>query len=350
MFDLGEVKDPVEQVCPDGFGTCSSEGPVCATNLQTSADHCGACGRSCLGGPCSSGRCPLQTLTTAGVRPYGIAIDDEHVYFADRDEGTLRRMPKAGGTPVAIATGQSGISFVAADPGTTGFVYFTRDTADGTVAKVNKAGSTVTTLAQAPNAWELAIDQTHVYYTTRGNPLPNDMLSDGTLQRVNKTGGAAQRLAATSGTPGSIALDDDSIYFTDKDAKTVNRLSKTAPQMPVVLAPYQPGPDGIALDGDNIFWGCFEGDTVMRLAKEETQPVVLATFQGNPNGITAGGNFAYYSTYRGGTVSRVSADGGEPLVLAAVNAPIRLALDESYVYFTGSGEEMGAHGVYRVPR
>jgi sugar lactone lactonase YvrE len=210
--------------------------------------------------------------------------------------------------------------------------------------------SNVTTLAQAPNAWEIAIDQTHVYYTTRGNELPNGMLTDGTLQRVGKTGGAAQRLASTSGEPGSIALDEDSVYFTDKGAGTVTRIDKSAPLTPIGLAAYQPGPDGIALEGDNIFWACFNGDTVVRLPKQETRTVVLASGEGNPNSITVGGNFAYYSTYKGGSVSRVSASGGDVLLLAEVNAPIRMALDEAYLYFTGSGEEMGAHGVYRVPR
>ncbi len=348
-FELGEVKDPVEVPCEEGFASCEGE-PACSANLSTSPDHCGACGRSCQGGSCTNGRCPMQTLTTVGTLPYGIAIDDTHVYYTDRDEGVLRKLPKAGGAPEVLAMNQGEITFVAVDPGTEGFVYFTRNGLNGGVSKVPKNHGAVVTLASIPFGWELAIDETNVYFTTGGpeNPPPG---ATGSLQRVAKTGGAAVRLAVTSAQPGSIALDDTSIYFNDKLGKTVNRLDKSGPSVPEEIANSQAAPDGIAIDGDKLFWTCFDGDTVVVLSRQTSQSRVLASLQESPNGIVAGGNFAYYSTYQGNTIGRVSADGGPPLILANVDTPIRLALDDQYVYFTGNGEEtMGPHGVYRVPR
>jgi hypothetical protein len=151
--------------------------------------------------------------------------------------------------------------------------------------------------------------------------------------------------------PGSIALDAESIYFADKEERTVSRLSKTAPSIPERIASGQAAPDGVAIDGDHLFWTCYAGDTVVGSLKQPDSYTVLAIMQDSPNGITAGGNFAYYSTYWGNTIGRVSASGGAPLILADVDTPIRLALDDQYVYFTGNGEEtMGPRGVYRVAR
>lgn len=349
MFELGEVKDEVEASCPEGFGSCAG-GPACGTNLSTSADHCGACGRSCLGGACTNGRCPVQTLTTVGTRPYGIAIDDTQVYYADRDEGILRQVPKEGGTPITRATGQTRISFVAADPGTSGFVYFTRNGANGGVSKVPKTGGAVVTLASAPWAWEIAIDDTYVYFTT-GGPENPPLGATGTLQRVAKTGGAATRLATTSVEPGSIAIDERSIYFTDKGAQTVSRLDRLSPGTVEEISNLQAGPDDIAIDGENLFWTCYAADLVVKRPKNAPMNVALVLGEDSPNGIAAGGNFVYYSTYRGNTLARVSADGGPSLLLANVDTPIRLVLDDQYVYYTGNGEETdGPDGVYRVPR
>jgi hypothetical protein len=349
MFELGSVKDPVEVTCEEGFGSCDGD-LTCGTNLSTSPDHCGACGRSCLGATCTNGRCPRQTLTTVGSLPYGIALDETHVYYSDRDDGVLRKLPKDGGTPMALATNQAEITFVAVDPGPTGFVYFTRNGPNGGVSKVPKTGGSVTTLASVAWGWEIAIDETHVYFTTGGPENPPAGLT-GSLQRVAKTGGAATRLATMTTQPGSIALDAESVYFADKEGQTVSRLDKSAPGAPELIAISQAGPDSIAIDGDNLFWTCFFGDTVVVSPKRPDAYVPIANAQESPNGITAGGNFAYYSTYRGNTIGRVSANGGPPLILADVDTPIRLALDEQYVYFTGNGEEtMGPRGVYRVAR
>jgi len=353
MFELGEVKDPVEGApCPEGFGSCEG-GPACGTNLLTSADHCGACGRSCLGGACTNGLCPVQTLTSAGTRPYGIAIDDTFVYYADRDEGILRKVPKEGGATTTMASNQSRISFVAADPGAGGFVYFTRNSPDGGISKVPKSGGAAVTLASTPWAWEIAIDESYVYFTT-GGPENPPMTATGTLQRVAKTGGAATRLATTSVEPGSIALDDTSIYFTDKGAQTVSRLNRLSPSAVEQISESQAGPDDIAIEGENLFWTCYGADLVVKRPKNATSAtmnVALVLGEGNPNGIAVGGNFVYYSTYRGNTLARVSADGGPSLLLAEVDTPIRLVLDDQYVYFTGNGEETGGpDGVFRVSR
>lgn len=353
-FELGDVKEVIVEPpppCEGSFATCEPGGPTCATNLLTSPDHCGACGRSCLGATCTNGRCPVDSLTTAGARAYGIALDDTHLYYSDRDGGVLRKLTKDGSTePVVLAQNQSAITFVAVDPGGTGFVYFTRNGSDGGVSKVPKTpGGAVVTLASRPNAWEIAVDETHVYFTTRG-PNPMAMLP-GTIERVPKTGGAAVQLASTSHEPGSVALDSEFVYYTDKYAETVNRIRKLSPSAPEEVSGSQPGPDGIAVDGDNLFWTCFGGDSVIKRAKQNGMNIALALEQDQPNGIAASGNFVYYSTYEGDTIGRVSVEGGPPLILAGAASPIRVAVDDQYVYYTASGEEdMVADGVFRVPK
>src|ERR1700690_1557349 len=40
--------------------------------------------------------------------PFGIAVDDQYVYYTSSVDGTLSRLPKNGGDPVVIATGMNG--------------------------------------------------------------------------------------------------------------------------------------------------------------------------------------------------------------------------------------------------
>jgi len=46
----------------------------------------------------------------------------------------------------------------------------------------------------------------------------------------------------------------------------------------------------------------------------------------------------------------VSATGGQPLLLAQCDSPVRVAVDESYVYYTASGRQNNAPGVFKVPK
>jgi hypothetical protein len=53
------------------------------------------------------GSAPAKALATAPTYVEGIAVDDGFVYFTDLVAGTINRLPKSGGQPQVIATGQT---------------------------------------------------------------------------------------------------------------------------------------------------------------------------------------------------------------------------------------------------
>ena len=76
---------------------------------------------------------PVELLDDTGGA-YAIAIDATHVYAADGAGGTIFRIPKTGGTPEVLATGQPYPFDIVVDNDA---VYWSSET-DASVAKVAK--------------------------------------------------------------------------------------------------------------------------------------------------------------------------------------------------------------------
>jgi hypothetical protein len=111
-----------------------------------------------------------KTLVKGLGNPTGIAIDSNYVYFAAENSGTISRVVKDGSSaPVVLATGQLNPAHVAVDDK---FVYWTsygKTDTDGSVSKMPRAGGEVVVLAAAQNKpLQIAVDDTHVYWTTVG--------------------------------------------------------------------------------------------------------------------------------------------------------------------------------------
>jgi hypothetical protein len=91
------------------------------------------------------------------------------------------------------------------------------DVLDGAIARVPVAGGTVEVIAPRqflPN--ELAVDATHVYWTTRGVP-PN--YRDGSnVFRVPKAGGPIQQLAEFQENAEDIAVNDTHVFWVNSGA------------------------------------------------------------------------------------------------------------------------------------
>ncbi len=95
-------------VCSTGFDSCQNQ----CVDLDTSASHCGACGRSCFpaqGGTCAAGSCAATPIATGETAPVDVQLTGTHAYWTT-GSNVIRRVPKAGGSVTTVFTGQSNIA------------------------------------------------------------------------------------------------------------------------------------------------------------------------------------------------------------------------------------------------
>lgn len=254
-----------------------------------------------------------RTVLAAGQKPWSIAVDGSHVYWANGD-GAVRRVAVAGGRIERVGRMAAGPAPIGVDEGA---IYWV---SGGRLVAVRKDGLTPTTLARAQAfAGAIALDTTSVYWvddcagavrraSKRGGP-PTDLAEllanpsrcqddrfvldecqfmcsviavDEThvywveadrVRRVPKSGGAADVVAAGLAAPVSVAVDSRSVYFTTRgerdiyhfhhddapvDDRAVYALDKRAlGAEPLVLATSlgEYGfPSGVAVDAEHVYW------------------------------------------------------------------------------------------------
>jgi hypothetical protein len=154
--DASSGDAPVPDVADDGYHPCLDK-----TNDPF---NCGTCGKTCLGGQCSSAKCQPGTFIEGETGVYGVAVNATHVYWTTTS-GKVARRPVLGGDTEVLATGE-------AEPG------------------------------------YIAVSATHVWWTTR---------SGGAVRRKPIGGGAAETILGTATRPNGIALNGISnVYFTEQ--------------------------------------------------------------------------------------------------------------------------------------
>jgi hypothetical protein len=241
---------------------------ACA-DVATDKEHCGTCGSKC-DSACSAGRC----YTKLADLPSGdkqVAVNASHVYFTQREAGTVSRVPRAGGAVEVLAQAQTRPTSIALDQNNVywfndefftptvqkfplvggdlpvqvastsntdlfclavdaSYVYWTQDGLEAAVIKAPLAGGALVTLAPSgPNSRSLALDATSVYWANL-----TDNVVPGRVQKVPKAGGTIVTLASGYD-PTAIALYGGFVYFGDRNAiykvstsgGTVSTLSST---------------------------------------------------------------------------------------------------------------------------
>ena len=187
---------------------------------------------------------PTELLGTALEGPSALALDATHVYWM-QDNGLLR-VPKSGGTPEARGYSGGGI---AVDDGS---VYWTDD------AKVQRAAkATLETPAdiavQQQNAHDLVVDATHVYWASQGrfDASQASLYVDGSISRALKGGGPTEVLAAQQHGATSVTLHDGRLYWI-----TEGRIAwmENAPGAPVSQVPGVSDAVAFLLLGDTLYW------------------------------------------------------------------------------------------------
>jgi hypothetical protein len=147
-----------------------------------------------------AGGTPL-VLTTGTVGVNTIALDANYVYFAY--SSTVYRTPLAGGSMTTVGSASTTVLDVAVDASS---VYY----AAGLIGAFAMDGSTNETLATASLPQRIATDTDSVYF-----------FDGSSLSKVSKSGGDVSILAIDA-SPVDLAVDDTSVYWTSRGADGVS--------------------------------------------------------------------------------------------------------------------------------
>ena len=320
---------PSPDAGPDAEVHCSSSLTLCGStcvDLQTDAQHCGACDHSCAGTSCNAGLCEPtklaqgQTLPSAiavdasrvywltssavmaidkgrpgaapetlaaNTSPSALAVDSSSVYWTDQVAGTVNQVPRLGGIPSTLATNQATpgpIAVVGAD------LYWGNEgsaSSPGGLMKLPAGAATPIRLVSNTSVTSLAATADMVYF--EGGYLDAVFASDGTLAFHVSSGGRVAAVDVSNvyfvvsnqlarnpryhwrieplymGTVGGVASDGAHVYFTDQTL-SVYRLAAPG-SMPLLLADGQGAPSAIAVDDQFVYWVNRSSGTMMRVGK-----------------------------------------------------------------------------------
>jgi hypothetical protein len=159
--------------------------------------------------------------TTAEIFPAAIAVDATSVYWTDYSAPGVLKVPVVGGTPTTLASGTvpqgiaiDGTSVYWTDSGA-GATFDSCDgigavTSNGTVTKVPLAGGTTTTLASGRLCpTNIVVDAKSVYWS---EGMGNGGIS---LMKVPLDGGVPVTMGSSLGSVAGLAVGTTSLYFTD---------------------------------------------------------------------------------------------------------------------------------------
>ncbi len=240
---------------------------------------------------------PVATLATGIQRVTEITCDSEYVYYADEYsgyDGKVIRIQKNGENPTILASGLIWIFFIAQD---TDHIYFAegqRPSSPGSVKKVPKAGGPIMTLATGiSETGGLVADSEYVYFVS-------NRITASRINRVNKDGANLVTLASGLGTHVDwLAVDDEYVYFAEytpyqQGASRVGRVPK-AGGLVQILADAQNNLWGLDTDSNFAYFSESGAGNIKRVPKNGGTIETLATGYPGTGQLIVESNCVYYS-------------------------------------------------------
>lgn len=312
--------------CRPAFGHCGTvDSAGCETSIATSAEHCGRCGHSCLGGACMLGRCqPFQLASVPNAA--GLAIDAQNVYFTTN-------------APLIGRVGRDG----KCNPATPCPQDFAGTAVGDSLAMI-----------RGPSA--IVSDGTFVWWMNQANGNLGRRAVTPPLAPISNFGNA------TSNQVGYLVLAGGKIFWTDAFENStggVPHVYRANPDgsMLEVVANY-PAPSstfngfgGITADATQVFWAS-QNTGVWRAAFNAAACVEQSGAIGACTAVSGGGgafgiavdaNFVYWTepnvgTANAGSIRRAPKNGGaSALVATGQDVPRAIAVMDGFVYWGNQG-------------
>jgi hypothetical protein len=217
-----------------------------------------------------AGGAPQQVYRSGGL-PAGVAADAADVFWSQRTSGSDREGDESLIGRIAMSDPQPDPTFFAADNASPNLmaldatdVYWVDRREEGTVNRnARQGGSSVRIADQQVQPFAVAVDRTHVYWT---NYI--DRPAAAAVMRASKDGrGNPAQIGSGHRKPYAVAVDDvdDYVYWTDEGADRVRRARKGGSEQQDLHA--RGVPHGIALDREFVYWVGSRAGEVLKLRR-----------------------------------------------------------------------------------
>jgi hypothetical protein len=265
---------------------------TCTADTQNDPSNCGLCGRSCLGGLCSMGRCEATPLTGGDISGIGdFTTDGLFMYYTGFTTGTstnhrLWRLaigPATNTDYVSLFANPTPMTQISFD----GTYFYSAepmriDTIDrAVVRKTNKEPFATATLAeyQKPTTTAALFYNGNVYYAS-----DLDAGTGGDIKRVSANGGSISTVTVLAGIVSYIGADANSLYWVDNGAGGLQDALRRAPIGGGATVEMTRGvADFLDLDATRVYMVRKNTGELISIAKTGGAPAILGT------GMTAGG-------------------------------------------------------------
>ena len=305
----------------------------------------------------------IRVLAHAGMGWRFLTQDERYLYWSDRDDGTLTRLPKDGGIPLVLATGQTGIRAVTLSGGW--FYWITQEK----VVRMPEEGSDIDVIAHdADDPHSIAVHDGAVFWTTSG-----DMLATGKVKMARPGDPRVVTIAEQQKQPSSIAVDAQQIYWANHGVKrpdyfqdgAVMCASRDGGSTPVLVAAEQRLASSIAVDEAWIYWltaGGYdeageERGTLRKRRKDGGEIVELASWDWNDGGALAlDATHVYWLAAIHPGLFRVRKEGGETVQLLDREPGVQgvlphgLVVDDRCVYWTAWDSQRAGGAVFKMAK
>jgi hypothetical protein len=296
--------------------------------------------------------CQPITLAQAQGSILGFAIDNANAYWTDWDAQEIMTVPKGGGTPAPLATGQIQPDSLAIGGGAVFWTTWVSTTGYGYVMSMTLDGGAPTIMASdqvQPSA--ICTDGASVYWIecppgqTCGSALDAANLYDLSLA-TGKFGTFALDISSL----GSTVVDSTNVYITNPDTGVVEAIDRQLGTV-TTIAQGQNEPMGIAVDAVNVYWTDTNG-TVMSYALDGGATATIAAGQSSPNSVAVDSTFIYWTDVGNGTVQEAPLNGSGPVVTlaSAQTGASLIAVDQASVYWVDSPSDASGSAVMKVAK
>jgi len=334
--DGGAAKDATTHDAPrdssKDSGTSNDSGAIDARDAAPHPPTCSACEH----GTCIGSRC-LVTLVTGQPEPIDLVLHGSRVYWTNYS-GALSSVDKDGGDLLQLVP-DAGVGYgIAIDDN---YVYWANApvSAPGTIMRAGLDGSAPTALAtEQDTPYYVAVLGPNVFWATQG----------ATVGKVTVDGGGLLFISTQASFLGAIAAGDGGVYWLA--GSLMQRASADGTSVSSFPSNNMTSADGLVVRPTRVYWtGSNGNDSLMSAGLDGSAPRTLISDAGAQNQLAVDDTHAYWTTTSSTTpngvtppsVVRVALDGGAPEILAqgveaGVGNHLGIVVDDASVYWVNS--------------